>query len=166
VIAFDSLNTPTDAYGRFLGYHNTGGGIARGAELRSAVAVMRSLELSGAYTYTDWRQRTPLTPGIWQTYDIPRHQYSFSATERFSPRWTGFFVYTGSTDYLTPIYGQAFRFGGRSRAQAGLSYRRPLSEFHALRLYIRGDNLGNQSYFEDGFRTPGATFTSGTQFEF
>jgi outer membrane receptor protein involved in Fe transport len=47
-----------------------------------------------------------------------------------------------------------------------LGYRRPLSEFRAIRFYGKVDNLFNQTYFEDGFRTPGATFTVGTQFEF
>ncbi len=76
------------------------------------------------------------------------------------------FGYAGSTDYLASVSGRAFRFGGPSRAQAVLSYRHPLSEFRAIRFYFKGDNLFNQSYFENGFRTPKVTFTGGTQFEF
>ena len=55
---------------------------------------------------------------------------------------------------------------GPARGQAGLSYRRPLSEARAIRFYGKVDNLFNQTYFENGFRTPGTTVTSGAQFEF
>jgi outer membrane receptor protein involved in Fe transport len=124
------------------------------------------LQLSGAYTYTDARQATPLVAGVWQTYEMPRHQYSFFATQRFSSHLTALFGFIGATDYLASVSGRAFRFGGPARAQAMLSYRHPLSEFRALRFYGKVDNLFNQTYFENGFRTPKMTLTSGTQFEF
>lgn len=169
VIIFDTSGavTPlTDPLGRNGGYRNTGGGIARGVEFSATVAATRRLQLNGAYTYTDARQRTPLVAGVWQTYEMPRHQYSFFATQRFSSRLTALFGYVGSTDYLASVSGRAFQFDGRARAQAVVSYRHPLSEFRALRLFFKADNLFNQEYFENGFRTPKATFTSGTQFEF
>jgi outer membrane receptor protein involved in Fe transport len=79
---------------------------------------------------------------------------------------TAVFGYAGASDYLASVSGRAFRFGGPSRAQTALSYRRPLSEARALRVYFKADNLFNQTYFENGFRTPGVTISSGTQFEF
>jgi iron complex outermembrane receptor protein len=169
VIIFDTssaINPITDPLGRSGGYRNTGGGIARGAEFSSSVAATRSLQLTGAYTYTDPRQRTPVVPGVWRSYEIPLHQYSFSATQRFSSRLTGFFTFTGSSDYLDSVSGRAFRFKGPERGQLGLSYRRPLGEFRAIRFYVKADNLWNQTYFENGFLTPGTTMTGGTQFEF
>jgi vitamin B12 transporter len=169
VIIFDTSGaiTPlTDPLGRNGGYRNTGGGIARGVEISSTLAATRSLQLNGAYTYTDARQQTPLVAGVWQTYEIPRNQYSFFATQRFSSRLMALFGCAGSTDYLASVSGRAFRFGGPSRAQAMLSYRHPLSEFRALRLYFKAENLFNQTYFENGFRTPQVTFTGGTRFEF
>jgi vitamin B12 transporter len=169
VIVFDTSGavTPlTDPLGRNGGYRNTGGGIARGVEFSASMAATRRLQLSGTYTYTDARQRTPLVPGVWQTYETPRQQYSAFATQRISARVTAVFGYTGASDYLASVSGRAFRFGGPSRAQAALSYRRPLSETRALRLYWKADNLFNQTYFENGFRTPGATTSFGTQFEF
>jgi len=169
VVIFDSsgaVNPVTDPLGRNGGYRNTGGGIARGAELSTSVAATRSLQLTGAYTYADGRQRTPLVAGVWRTYEIPQHQYSLSATQRLSPRLTTFFTYTGSSNYLASVSGRAFCFGGIERGQIGLSYRRPLSEFRAVRFYVKADNLFDQTYFENGFRTPGRTMTAGTQFEF
>jgi len=169
VIIFDTssaINPVTDPEGRSGGYRNTGGGLARGAEFSVSAAATRSLQLTGAYTYTDARQTTPVVAGVWRTYETPLHQYSMSATERFSSRLTAFFMYTGSSDYLASVSGRAFRFDGRMRGQLGAGYRRPLSEFRAIRFYVKSDNLFNQRYFENGFRTPGITVIGGTQFEF
>jgi len=169
VIIFDSsgvINQFTDPLGRNGGYRNTGGGLARGVEFRSDVAVTRSLQLTGAYTYTDGRQATPLVPGVWQTYEIPRHQYSAFATQRFTSRLVGYFGFAGSSSYLDPVSSHAFRFPGPRRAQTAISYRRPMREFSAVRFYLRADNLFNQTYFENGYRTPGIGVTAGTQWEF
>jgi len=169
VIIFDSsgvINQFTDPLGRNGGYRNTGGGLARGVEFRSDIAAMRSLQLTTAYTYTDGRQATPLAAGVWQTYEIPRHQYSTFATERFTSRLTAYFGYAGSSSYLDPVSSRAFRFPGPSRAQTAVSYRRPFHEFSAVRLYVKADNLFNQAYFENGYRTPGIGVTAGTQWEF
>jgi vitamin B12 transporter len=169
VIIFDSsgvINQLTDPLGRNGGYRNTGGGIARGVEIRAALAATRSLQLTGAYTYTDARQAAALAPGVWQTYEIPHNQYSAFATERFTPRLIGYFGYAGSTSYLDPVSSRAFRFKGPSRAQTAISYRQPLREFSAVRFYFKADNLFNQTYFENGYRTPGIGVTAGTQWEF
>jgi len=169
VILFDSsgvINQLTDPLGRNGGYRNTGGGLARGMEFRSDVAATRSLQLSSTYTYTDARQATALVPGVWQTYEIPRHQYSAFATERFTSRLVAVFGYAGSSSYLDPVSSRAFRFKGPSRAQASVSYRRPVREFAAVRFYLKADNLFNQTYFENGYRTPGIGVTVGTQWEF
>jgi outer membrane cobalamin receptor len=169
VIIFDTsgaINPVTDPLGRSGGYRNTGGGDARGAEFSATAAATGSLQVTGSYTYTDARQRTPLVVGVWQTYEIPRHQYSLSATQRLSARLTAFFAFTGSSDYLASVSGKAFRFRGPERGQLGLSYRRSLSEFRSIRFFVKADNLFNQTYFENGFRTPGTTMTAGTQFTF
>jgi iron complex outermembrane receptor protein len=169
VIIFDTsgaVNPLTDPLGRNGGYRNTHGGIARGAELSAAVAASGSLDFSATYTYTDARQQIPLVAGVWQTYEIPRHSYSGTVTEKISPHVTAFFAFNGSTSYLASVSGRAFRFDGPVRGSLGVSYRRPLREFQALRIYTNVDNIFNQTYFENGFRTPGARFTSGTQFEF
>jgi outer membrane receptor protein involved in Fe transport len=169
VIIFDFsgvINQFTDPLGRNGGYRNTGGGLARGVEFRSDAAATRSLQLTAAYTYVDARQATPLVPGVWQTYEIPRHQYSAFATQRFGSRLVAYFGYAGSSSYLDPVSSRAFRFPGPSRAQTAVSYRCPLREFSAVRFYLKADNLFNQTYFENGYRTPGVGVTAGTQWEF
>lgn len=169
VVIFDTSGavTPlTDPLGRNGGYRNTGGGIARGTEFSAAAAPTRSLEVTAAYTYTDARQRTPLVAGVWQTYEVPRHQFSLMATERITSRWTAAFGYGATSNYLASVSGRAFRFDGYSRAMAIVSYRRPFGERRSIRLYQKASNLFNQSYFENGVRTPGVTATSGIQVEF
>jgi len=169
VVVYDSsgaINAATDPLGRSGGYRNTRGGIARGAEFSASAAATRSLQLTAAYTYTDARQQSPLAAGVWRTYEMPRHQYSMSATQRFSARLTGFFLFGGSSEYLASVSGRAFQFQEPARGQTGLSYRKPLREQSAVRLYGKVDNLLNQTYFENGFRSPGITLTAGTKFEF
>ena len=169
VIIFDSsaaITPLTDPLGRNGGYRNTHGGIARGIELSSTVTPTASLQVSGSYTYTDSRQSAPVVPGVWQTFEVPRHRFSLFATQRFSSKITGEFRYIGSTNYLASVSSRAFRFDGSSRVQTLASYRQPLSENKALRLYLKGDNLLNQAYFEKGYRTPGRTISSGVQLEF
>jgi outer membrane receptor protein involved in Fe transport len=46
------------------------------------------------------------------------------------------------------------------------SYRIPLSDLKGIRLYGKVENLFNRDYYENGFRTPGATALGGLQFEF
>ena len=169
VIIFDysgDITPATDPLGRNAGYRNTGGGLARGVELSSSVAATRRLQFTAAYTYTDSREKTPLVPGVWDSFDTPHHQYSVYATGRLTNRLTAVFRYIGTGDYLGSVYGYAFRFSGAQRAQALLSYRRPLSEFRAVRFYGKVDNLFNQDSYQDGFRTPRATFVAGMQWEF
>ncbi|WP_321473149.1 TonB-dependent receptor [uncultured Paludibaculum sp.] len=175
VIVYDSsgaIKPTVDPYGRYGGYRNTNGGLARGVELSASIAPTRSLNLTTAYTYTNARQRTPLVPGVLRTYVIPDHQFSVAATQRLSSRLTVVFDLLASSDYLAPIYdpityaSRAFRFPGIARAQAGANYRLPLGEFLALRFFAKVDNLFNQTDFESGFRTPGANAQGGIQFEF
>jgi vitamin B12 transporter len=169
VILYDSsgaINALTDPLGRTGGYRNAGGGLARGVELHVTAAATRSLMLRGGYTLTDSRQQTPLTAGVWQTYEIPRHQFSLAADQRFTSRLAAFLSWNASSSYLASVSGRAFRFDGPTRLNAGINYRRPFKERDAVRLYVKGDNILNRTLFENGFRTPGATFSAGTQFEF
>ena len=75
-----------------------------------------------------------------------------------------------SSSYLDPVYGdfvtQTYRFGGMHKLNLGASYRLPIREYKALRFFARANNILNQTYFENGFRTPGRTATGGMQFEF
>ncbi len=105
-----------------------------------------------------------------QTFVVPRNQFSVVVTERATSRLLLTFDTIASSNYLGPVYGevvtQVYRFGGMRRSGAGASYRVPLTEHRAIRLFVRAENIFNQTYFENGFPTPGRTATGGIQFEF
>jgi iron complex outermembrane receptor protein len=176
VIIFDFsglIDPATDPFGRFGGYVNTNGGIARGVELSMTATPTRTLNLSAAYTYTKSLQRTPQVPGTLRSLVIPDHQFSLVATQRFGRRFLVNFDISASSDYLGAIFNpvtfgsRAYRFGGIAKADLGASYTLPLgSESHSMRFFSYVDNLFDREYFESGFRTPGRTGRAGATFVF
>lgn len=175
VIAFDFsglINPSTDPFGRFGGYLNTRGGLARGVELSASLAATRTTSVMASYTYNNARESQPLVENVLQTFIIPRHQFSVSATQRIGARFTAIFNLEASSNYLAPLIDEItfsslpYRFPGMKLAEAGGSYRLPLGEYHALRFFAKAANVFDQNYFESGFRTPGVTGTGGLQFEF
>ena len=175
VIIFDfsgAISPATDPFGRFGGYRNTNGGIARGVELSMTATPTRTLNLSVAYTYTKALQRTPQVPGTLRSLVIPDHQFSSVATQRFGRRLLINFDLSASSDYLAAVFdpktfaSRAYRFRGLAKADLGASYTLPLSESRALRFFGYMDNLFDREYFESGFRTPGRTGRAGATFVF
>jgi outer membrane receptor protein involved in Fe transport len=173
VIAFATLTGP-DPFGRFFGYYNSRGGISRGVETKVAVAPLAALNLSASYAFVNAAERSPSIPGIVRTLEIPRHQFSATATWRAGKRTMFTFDTLDSGNYLGPMFPdfvntfstRAYRFDGLRRINAGASYRLPLGEFRALRFFVRAENLLNQNYFENGFFTPRRTANGGIQYEF
>jgi vitamin B12 transporter len=175
VIIFDfsgAINPLTDPFGRFGGYRNTNGGIARGLELSMTAAPTRTLNLLAAYTYTKALQRTPQVPGTLRSLVIPDHQFSLVATQRLGQRFLINFDLYASSDYLGAIFdpltfaSRAYRFGGLAKADLGASYTLPFGESRSLRFFGYVDNLFDREYFESGFRTPGRTARAGGMFVF
>lgn len=175
VIIFDFsglIDPATDPFGRFFGYVNTNGGIARGVELSLTAAPKRTFSLSVAYTYTKSLQRTPQVAGILRSLIIPDHQFSLVATQHFGRRVLINFDLGASSDYLAPIFdsntfsSRAYRFRGLAKADLGGSYTLPLNESRSLRFFGYVDNLFGREYFESGFRTPGRTGRAGASLSF
>ena len=174
IIAFATLTGPPDPFGRFLGYYNSQGGISRGVETKIAVAPVAALNFSASYTFVNAIERSPSIPGIQQTLEIPRHQFSAIATWRAGKRIMFTFDTLDASNYLAPVFPdfvtafttRAYSFDGLRRVNAGASYRLPLGEFRAVRFFVRAENLLNQNYFENGFRTPRRTANGGIQYEF
>jgi iron complex outermembrane receptor protein len=176
VIIFDFsglINFATDPFGRFGGYLNTNGGIARGAELSLTAAPTRTLNLFAAYTYTKAQQRTQQVPGTRRALVIPDHQFSFVATQRVGRRVLLNFDFAASSDYIAPVFNpvtfasRGYRFRGLAKADIGGSYTLPLgSDTRSVRFFGYVDNLFDREYFESGFRTPGRTGRAGATFVF
>lgn len=176
VIIFDFsglIDPTTDPFGRFGGYLNTNGGIARGAELSLSATPTRSLNFTVAYTFTKAQQRTPQVRGTIRSLVIPEHQFSVVATQRFGHRVLVNFDFSASSNYLGQIFdpitfaSRGYRFRGLAKADVGASYSLPLgNEKRQLRFFGYVDNLFDREYFESGFRTPGITGRAGATFMF
>jgi vitamin B12 transporter len=174
VIVFDfsgAINPITDPFGRFGGYRNGEGGIARGAELSITAAPTNRLTASASYTYTKSLQRTPQAPGVLRSFVIPDHQFSVVVSQRFGRRVLVNFDLSASSDYLAPILdatfrSRAYRFRGLVKADLGGNYTLPFSESRSLRFFGYVENLFDHDNFESGFRTPGLTGKVGASFSF
>ena len=176
VIIFDFsglIDFTTDPFGRFGGYLNTNGGIARGAEFELRATPTRTLNLSAAYTFTKAQQRTPQVPGTIRSLVIPDHQFSLVATQRIGRRLLLNFDFSASSNYLGAVFdpgtfvSRGYRFKGLAKADLGASYSFPLgAEKRQLRLFGYVENLFDREYFESGFRTPGRTGRAGATFIF
>jgi iron complex outermembrane receptor protein len=166
------INPATDPFGRFGGYVNTEGGVARGVELNMTATPTRSLDISAAYTFTKSLQRRPQLAGVLRSLVIPDHQFSVVATQRIGRRVLVNFDLATSSDYLAPILdpntfsSRAYRFRGLIRADLGGSYTLPFKESQSLRLFAYVDNIFDREYFESGFRTPGRVGRAGASFSF
>lgn len=175
VIIFDFsglIDFTTDPFGRFGGYLNTNGGIARGAEVELRATPTRTLNLTAAYTFTKAQQRTPQVPGTIRSLVIPDHQFSIVASQRITRRILVNFDFSASSNYLGAVFdpgsftSRGFRFKGLAKADLGASYSLPLDEKRQLRFFGYVDNLFDQEYFESGFRTPKRTGRAGASFVF
>jgi iron complex outermembrane receptor protein len=175
VIIFDFsgvINPATDPFGRFGGYRNTNGGIARGVELSLTATPTRTLSLSAAYTYTKGLERTPQVPGTLRSLVVPNNQFSLVATQRFDHRFLINFDLSASSNYLGAVFdpltfaSRAYRFRGLTKVDVGASYTLPVKESRSLRFFGYVDNLFDREYFESGFCTPGRTGRAGAMFVF
>jgi iron complex outermembrane receptor protein len=176
IIIFDFsglIDFTTDPFGRFGGYLNTNGGIARGAEVELRATPIRTLNLTAAYTFTKAQQRTPQVPGTIRSLIIPDHQFSIVATQSIGRRVLVNFDFSASSDYFGAVFdtntfsSRGYRFKGYAKADIGASYSLPLkSERTQLRFFGYVDNVFDREYFESGFRTPGRTGRAGASLIF
>jgi iron complex outermembrane receptor protein len=176
IIIFDFsglIDFATDPFGRFGGYLNTNGGIARGAEVELRATPTRTLNLTAAYTFTKAQQRTPQVPGTIRSLVVPDHQFSFVATQRFGRRLLVNFDFSASSNYLGAIFdpvtftSRGYRFKGLAKADLGASYSLPLGDDkRQIRFFGYVENLFDREYFESGFRTPGRTGRAGASLIF
>ena len=173
VINFDTsglIDPATDPWGRYVGYLNTRGGISRGVETSAAFAPTRSLNVTAAYSYIDAIERAPVVSNVLETFVVPKNQFSIMASDRVTSRLLLLVDTRQSSEYLAPVYGslitQVYQFSGIHKVNLGISYQIPITEFRAIRLFARTENICNQPYYESGYPTPGRTAMGGMQFDF
>lgn len=159
VISFDFsgfINPVTDPFGRFGGYRNTGGGLARGVELSLQAAPSSSTTLTAAYTFSNSDEKVSIFTGGWLgSPRISTHMFTGTATQRFGKRFDASFDLFATSNYLYPLSGTAFRFPGPVKADLAASYTLPVNDSTSVRFFTRAENITDRTYFEEGFRTPG-----------
>ena len=167
------INFLTDPFGRFGGYLNTDGGLARGVEFELQATPTRTLNLTAAYTFTKAQQRTSLVRGTLRSLVVPDHQFSLVATQRIGRRLLLNFDLSVSSNYVGAVFdpltfaSRGYRFKGISKADLGASYSLPFGDDkRQIRFFGYVDNLFDQDYFESGFRTPARTGRAGATFVF
>jgi len=120
-------------------------------EISASVAATRSLPIGCDYTYTDARQRTPLVPGVWRTYEFRRiSTLSRDATILIAAHRVLRVCWFDGLSYSIShaLFASAgWRWTGRSQLP------RPLSEFRAVRFYVKA-NTRSTAYFDNATERP------------
>ncbi len=164
------LNDPL-GLGRFSGYVNRPGGLARGVETFANTTPWKGASIRASYTFTN-SDRATTTSGLQREYVIPEHQVGFSFNQRYRSFLINFDVnHTG--DYIAPVFESNFpfrmaelTFSGYSKADLFVSYERRISEGVTAVFFGGGENLFNQTYYENGFRAPGILGRAGVNLRF
>jgi iron complex outermembrane receptor protein len=173
VVVFDFsgiIDPATDPYGRFGGYRNTGGGLARGAEFSVSAMPTASLSLLASYTYTNSDSRTLTVPSenFSKVLGVSDHMFSFTAVQRFRRSIDVTFDFYAAGKYPLTFFSspRLFEFDGPVKADLVASYTRSVGESKSLRFYGKLDNLFNRTYWESGFTAPGRWGIVGVGFSF
>ena len=174
VIGFDfsGLISPrTDPYGRFSGYRNTSGGLARGVEMSVQARATRSLFFQAAYTHTNADERvSTLLGGSVRSIRVSDHMFTALVTQRFGKHWEATLDFFGASSYWWQMFAggnRPYLFPGPKKADLAVSYTRALggSDRRSMQWFTRIENIFNRTYFEDAFRTPKAWAVAGVKFQ-
>ena len=158
IIAFGSLDFAADSFGRFAGYENSAGGIARGVESSYRVTLPGRTRVQLRYTFTDADPPANAPDELESDWLVPRHQggalLSGALGERF--RWSADLLLTSAIH--APLFdrdtfaSRVFRFSGMRRLDVALSFD------VARRLTVRAlvqDAFDDAAYQSGGFRPLG-----------
>jgi len=158
----------------FGGYENQKGGTSRGGEFSVKAKATDTTDLFASYTFTDSKQRAPQVSGsgIFKTLGVPDHQFTVVATQRFGRFWVNF-DFLATSSYLAPIFSNStfnsyiYRFDGNRRGDLTGGYSFGFGkERMTLRIFGTVENMFDHEYYENGFRTSGATARAGLSFAF
>ena len=169
---------PTDDFGAPV-YYNFDRHYSRGAELSVDIKPTTSTTVFASYTFTNSDVRNfrrpllvPVAGPDRQAFGIPDHQFTLVVTQRIKRFWVNVDLLATSS-YLAPVFSSAtfgqytYRFDGNRRADLTAGYTFPLkNDQYNLRLYGTIENLFDNEYFENGFRTPGINGRVGLAFSF
>ena len=172
IFDFSGLIPPNDPWHRFGGYLNLRGGLARGVEVSVEAAPARGTILKVGYTYTDSREQdrwdkdhvTNRAPGI------SRNMFTLLASQWIGRRVNFTFDLFAADNYLTRFSTmagpRAFQMNGPVKADLVGRYVVPMGENRSLEFFGKIENLLNEDYYEEGYRSPKLWATGGLRFSF
>ncbi len=169
---FSGLIPPDDPYGRFGGYINGKGGLARGVELSVRARPHRSTSIEASYTYQNSDDRTPPVAGTnsLSSLRVSPHMASLLWTQWLGGRLSVTTDLSYASAYPIPIFAgmgsRTFRFEGPLKLDTVGSFRLTQWERGSLSLYGKVENLLNRQFYESGFRGPKRWALAGLRFEF
>jgi vitamin B12 transporter len=159
----------------FGGYFNTEGGQASGVELSAKLEPTKTTDIFASYTFTDSKQFDPQVfgSGVLTTLGIAKNQFTLVATQRLGRFWVNFDLLVSSR-YLGNIFQSNFPFGsyvyrfkGNRRGDLTAGYTIPVENGRFnLRIFGTIENIFDNEYFENGFRTVGRNARIGGSFAF
>ena len=170
-VIFDFANFPAnDPFGRYGGYRNGQGGIARGFEASAHVAPTSTTSFRGAYTFTNSDSRIPtIGSDYFKMPGLSERVFSMTATQWIRKRFNLTFDMFAVSDYILSPWGamgRMLRFDGPVKADLVLRYELPLLDTKRVEFYGKAENVFNAEYYEDGFGTPGLWIIGGVRYSF
>jgi vitamin B12 transporter len=164
--ASGGIRPETDPFGRTQGYHNSSGGFSRGVEVGIDARPGAALRVSGSYTYTRSETDQDITvPGFFVVPGVFGHTATLVLTSRWSDRLdTAVDVFHGSSMYGSFFAAgrpRAFLYSGFTKAGVMASYRLIDHARLPARVYVKIDNLLDETYYEVGWRNLGRTVIAG-----
>jgi outer membrane receptor for ferrienterochelin and colicin len=170
-IVFTGFSTDPLGLGRFSGFANQPGGLARGFESFVEATPLKGTLIRSSYTYNN-SDRSVTASGLQPEYVIPRHTLGFNWNQRF--RSFAFNLDVNRTgDYIAPVFENGFpfrmaelKFSGYTKVDLFASFERRISENAKMIVFGGADNLLDRGYFENGFRAPGIIGRGGISFRF
>ncbi len=163
IIAFGSLDFAADSFGRFAGYENSAGGIARGVESAYRVTLPGRTRVQLRYTFTDADPPANAPDELESDWLVPRHQggalfsgalLSGALGERL--RWSADLLLTSAIH--APLFdrdtfaSRVFRFSGMRRLDVALSFE--VARDLTVRALVQ-DAFDDAAYQSGGFRPLG-----------
>jgi iron complex outermembrane receptor protein len=167
--AFDftgGLDPATDPFGRFSGYINGSGGFSRGVELGLDVRPGRAVRVEAAYAYTDAETDDDIS--VSEFFKVPSVS-AHTASLIVGHAWRDVIDATMEVFYasssFTPLFAngqtRAYRFPGFTTMNAVASWRVGRAQGAPVHVYLRIDNLFDDTYYVGGWRGLGRTASAG-----
>jgi vitamin B12 transporter len=170
-IAFTGFATDPLGAGRFSGYINRPGGIARGLESSLELTPFRGNSIRASYSYTNSDRFVP-GRGLVPEYVIPKQMLGVNFSQRYRS-WSFNFDLNRTGSYLSLVFENDFpfrqaemKFRGYTKADLFGTYERRINERVTAVLFAGADNLFDRTYFENGFRAAGIAARGGVNFRF